>query len=159
MRALSRSDLFGDRLGASDQQFLEPRDASIERVGDLNGAAAEGFVDAVCDFRNPCIEGLTEGLRAAVEGLLKASESLIERGGHFYRLGGNATIEALEMGPHGIRHFLCAASEAIHDLTAIGFHRAVEFGQVAGDQIAERRTVTSNAFGELGAALRKHLLK
>ena len=52
-----------------------------------------------------------------------------------------------------------ALAQILDQLAAMGLHGAVEFADVAGDQIAERRRVAADPFGELGAVVGEHLLE
>ena len=82
---------------------------------------------------------------AAVERLLEAHELLVEAGGDLGRLGGDPGVEIVEVVVHRARDFLGALAQTLDHLAAVGLHRAVEFGEVAGDQIAERGGVAGDA--------------
>ena len=68
-------------------------------------------------------------------------------------------IEIVDVDAHRLGDFVGALAQPLHQLAAIDLHGAVEFGEMLGDQIAERLRVARNLLGELGAAMGEHLLE
>ena len=63
------------------------------------------------------------------------------------------------MRAHRVGDFDGALAQPLHQLAAVDLHGAVEFGEVLGDQAAERAGVARDLLGELGAAVGEHFLE
>ncbi len=127
----------------------------VERGDDLLAAFGQRLGD-VHDARG---EGVVEGLGAAVERFLEARQALVEGRGDLGRLGADLAVEAVDVVVHRGRDFGGALAETFDQLAAVGLHGAVELGEVAGDEVAEGGGVAGDLLGELGAAVREHLLE
>ena len=138
----------GELLAARVDRGGDVADAPVERGDDFLAAFRQRLGD-VHDARG---EGLVERLGAAVERFLEARQALVERRGDFGRFGGDAGVEGVDIGPHRLADLLGALAEPFDQLAAVGLHGAVELGDVAGDQVAQRGAVARNLLGELGAA-------
>ena len=181
-------ELVGHGLGAADQEFLEAVDAGVERIGDLERARAQGLVDLAdlgadrvgdlvaargdgtghrADAGIERIEHLFAALREAggevgdarCEGLLELREPCIDRTGKHAGVAVDALIEGVDVIAHRLGDVFGALTQPLHQFAAIGLHRTIELGHVAGDQAAERRAVARNLFAERGAALVEHVLE
>ena len=152
-------DLGADALGELGAAHVDDGgdvgDALVERADHLLAAFGHGLGD-VHDAGG---ERLVERLGAAVERVAEAGELLVEAGGDLGRLGGDAGIEIVEVVAHRAGNVLRALAQPLDHLAAIGLHGAVELGEVAGDQIAERGRIAGDALGELGAAVIEHVLE
>ncbi len=84
---------------------------------------------------------------------------LVEARGDLGRLDGDAGVEIVEVVAHRARNVLRALAEPFDHFAAVGLHRAVELGEMAGDEVAERGGVARDPFGELGAAMIEHVLE
>ena len=109
--------------------------------------------------RTRCAERVVERLGAAVERLLEAHQPQVERVGDFAGLAADALVEIVDAGAHRVGDRLGAVAEPLDQFGAMHLHGAVEFAEMAGDQIAERGGIVGDAFGEGGAALREHFLE
>ena len=158
-RRIDFCDPFAESVGELDRARVDQRrdvaDALVDGGGDLLAAVSERFGD-IDHARRQCIG---EGLRTAVQRLLEAPQALIESGGDFIGLCGNAIVEAVDVSAHRLRHVLRARAEPFDELGAIGLHGAIEFGEMAGDQIAECRGVARDAFAEFRAGVIEHVLE
>ena len=77
----------------------------VDQGGDLDDALVEGGDDILAalgqrlgNVHDARRQGVGQGLGAPVERLLEASETLIERGGDFGCLAGDAVVEAVHAG-------------------------------------------------------------
>ena len=86
-------------------------------------------------------------------------EPLVERAGEFAGAAGDALVEGVDVIAHRFGHILGALAEPLDQFAAIGLHGAVEFGDVAGDQVAERGGVARDFLAERGAAVVEHVLE
>ncbi len=154
-------ELIGDGLGAADQQFLEAADAAVERIGDFERARAQGLVDLVDlgadrirDLGAARIDGAGHRADAAVERvddllaaagqvwarpvtrdpsmLPRTARAAVERAGELAGAAADALIEGIDVIAHRLGHILGALAQPLHQFAAIGFHGAVELGDVAG---------------------------
>ncbi len=89
----------------------------------------------------------------------KRDEPLVEAGRDLGRLGADAGVEVVEVGPHRVDDFLGALAEPFDHFAAVGLHGAVELAEVAGDEVAERRGVARDVLRQLGAAVVEHVLE
>src|SRR5262245_65095221 len=96
---------------------------------------------------------------AAVESLAETKELLVEACRDLSRLDGDAGVEIVQIVAHGAGNVLRALAETVDHLAAISPHGAVEFGEMSGDEIAQRGGVASDAFRELCAAVVEHVLE
>ncbi len=158
-RRVDFCDPLADRIGELGGARVDKRgdlaDAPVDGGGDLLAAVGERLGD-IGDAGRQCIG---EALRAAVERFLETSQTLIERGGDFIRLGGDAVVEAVDIGAHRLGDVLSAGAEPLDQLGAVGLHRPIEFGEMPGDEVAERRGIPRDPFAELGAGVIEHVLE
>ncbi len=167
----------GDFHGAGAHRAVDVVDLGAEVLGELGAA----HVDDAGDVRNALVErshhlGAAVGQRrghlhdagaerlverrgAALERVLEAHELLVEAGGDLGRLGGDAGVEIVQVVAHRAGDFLAALAQPLDHLAAVGLHRAVEFAEVAGDEVSKRGGVARDAFGEFGAAVVEHVLE
>ena len=156
----------GDLAAAGIDGGRDVADALLQRADDLLAALRQGLGNV----QHAIAERLVERLRAGVERLLDARDALIEPGGELGRPGGDAVIEILDVGVHPLGqlgrmlaealHQLAAAiaetldvgahllgqlggivAEPFHQLAAVDLHRAIELGEMPGDQLAQRAAV------------------
>src|SRR5262249_17397133 len=73
--------------------------------------------------------------------------------------GGAGGVKFVQMAARGAEMVRRAPAETIDHLTAISPHGAVEFGEMSGDEIAQRGGVASDAFRQLRAAVVEHVLE
>ena len=130
-------------------------DALVERGNDLFAAVAERFGDVDDAGR----QRVRERLRAALERILEAPETLVESGGDLVGLRGDAIVEIVDVASHRLGDVLRARAEPLDEFGAVSLHRAVEFGEMPGDEISERRGIARNLFAEFGAGVIEHLLE
>src|SRR2546423_1409238 len=72
------------------------RTCALQRTDDLLAALRE----RLGDVEHPVAERLVERLRSGIERLLHAGDALIEPGGELAGTGGDAVLEALDVGAH-----------------------------------------------------------
>ena len=89
----------------------------------------------------------------------KRSEPLLQRGGDLGRLRGDAGVETVDVAVQRFGDFLRACAKPFDELGTVGLHRPVELGEVAGDQVAERRGIARDLLAERGAGMVEHLLE
>ena len=75
------------------------------------------------------------------------------------RFNGDAGIEIVQVIAHRAGNVLRALAQTFDHFAAIGLYRAVELGEVAGNEIAERGGVAGDAFRKLGAAVVEHVFE
>ena len=85
---------------------------------------------------------------AAAERGLELQQALVQRSGDLAAVGGQAGVEGVDIGLQAVADVLGALAHALDDLAAEGFDGAVEFGDVAGDQRAERAAVAGEFLGQ-----------
>ena len=90
---------------------------------------------------------------------LELRQALVERAGDLAGPAGDALIERVDIVAHRLGDVLRALAETLDQFAAVGLHGVVEFGDVAGDQVAEVAGVARDFLGELGAALVEHFLE
>ena len=104
------------------------------------------------------VEGLDLGVErgveighAVAERGLELHQALIERGGDLAAVRGQAGVEGVDIGLQAFGDILGALAHPLDDLAAEGFDGAIEFGDVAGDQRAERAAVAGEFLREVAA--------
>ena len=84
---------------------------------------------------------MAKPLHQFAAGRLDAIEALVERVADLRRLGGDPTVEILDVRAHRLGDLAGLLAETLHELAAVDLHGAVELGEVARDQAAECRAV------------------
>ncbi len=107
----------------------------------------------------PSVKRVVRSATRVVEALLELREPLIERAGELAGAAVDALVEGVDVIAHRLGDVLGALAQPLDQFAAIGLHGAVELGDVAGDQAAERRGVARNLLGERGAAVVEHVLE
>ena len=79
------------------------------------------------------------------------NQALVQRGGDLAAVRGQAGVESVDIGLQGLRDILRALTHAVDDIAAEGFHGAIEFGDVAGNERAQRAAVAREFFRKLAA--------
>ena len=111
----------------------------------------EAAVDGLVERLDPAVERGIEIGHAGAERGLELHQALVQRGGDLAAVGGQAGVEAVDIGLQGLGDVLGALTHALDDLAAEGFDGAVEFRDVAGNERAERAAVAREFFRQLAA--------
>ena len=90
---------------------------------------------------------------------LELRQPLVERTGELAAIGRQTCIEIIDIVLQRLGNVVRALAEAFDDLAAERLHRAVEFGDVARDQRAERAGVAGEFFRKLGALVLHQLVE
>jgi hypothetical protein len=118
------------------------------------------------------VDGLGDGLRARIEGLLERLQLGVKRGievghaavqrdfelrkalvhgsGDLAAVRGQTGIEVVDIGLQAVGDVLGALAQPLDDLAAEGLDGAVELRDVAGNQRAERAAVAGEFFRQFG---------
>ena len=88
---------------------------------------------------------------AALQRGLELRKALVQRGGDLAAIRGQAGIEGVDIGLEAVGDVLGALAHPLDDLAAEGLDGAVELGDVAGDQCAQRAAVAREFFRQFAA--------
>ena len=134
-----------------------PRRPSMVSVTDL--ARVSKVVSS--DFRRPSMVSSNDLILlssevsrladAGAERGFELQQALIERSGDLAAVRDQAGVESVDVILQAVGDLLGALAHALDDLAAEGFDGAVELGDVARDQRAERAAVAGEFFRELAA--------
>src|SRR5262249_30349057 len=123
---------------------LDTAEAVVERGSDLGALAADARVELLevrahrfGDFARLLLEALHD----VAAGGLEAAEALIERGDDLGGLGADAGVEIFDARAHGLGHLAVLLAETLDQFAAVDLHGAIELGEVARDEAAERGAV------------------
>ena len=100
--------------------------------------AASSVVTRSSNVRLEGAEVLVERVDAIAHLRLQRAEVLLERRAHLGGVGRDAGVERIDVVLQAVGDVLRALAEPVDDLAAERLHGAVEFGDVARDQRAER---------------------
>ncbi len=81
------------------------------------------------------------------------NQALVQRGGDLAAVRGQAGVEGVDIGLQAVRDILRALTHAVDDIAAEGFHGAIEFGNVAGNEGTQRAAVAREFFRKLAALI------
>ena len=140
---------------------MAPIVSATSRAARRDGAGhrADTVVERIDDLLTALGQPRVELGDAGGEALLELREAGVDRTGDLAGVAGDALIESVDVIAHRLGDVLGALTEPFHQFAAIGLHGAVELGDVAGDQAAERRGVARDLLAERGAAVVEHVLE
>ncbi len=160
---------FGDGFGARIEGLFESLQPAVEGFGHRPGAGIEGLLERL----GAGIEGLLKRLQMAADGAVEGldlgvergveighavaergfelQQALIQRRGDLAAVRGQAGVEGVDIGLQAFGDILGALAHPLDDLAAEGFDGAIEFGDVAADQRAERARVAGEFLREVAA--------
>jgi hypothetical protein len=118
-------------------------------VNDL--ALVSKAVDRVVEQFDLAVERGIEMGDAVAERGFELNQALVERGGDLAAVRGQAGIERVDIGLQALRDILRALTHAVDDVAAKGFDGAIEFGNVAGNEGAQRAAVAREFLRKLAA--------
>ncbi len=111
---------------------------SLMRVSSAATTSLPPSAEVLRDLEDTAAEGIVQCLGAAVERFLEADQTQVERIGDFAGLVADAAVEIVDAGADRVGDRLGAVAKPLDEFGAMQLHGAIEFAEMAGDQVSER---------------------